>query len=309
MNTDMGLATTCFSGTPNPAFQSQKSKQPPQGAVSFYGVLELFATLLAITTFRHEMYRDEAQAWWIARNSRTILDVIQHLHYEGHPALWYLLIYVPSHFSRSMVWIQIINFIFAIAFSWLVLSEHRINFTLRVLILFSSPVFFAMGVVARSYMLSTVLLVAASRWLIGERPRHWLSMGMLALAINSHFLAIPIALNIFVWMYWITPDRSWKAAVQRFTEWRFWFSSLIIGLSLIICYFTVRPASDIYNPHFERSGVSYPEYLILGIGRIWQYLFPIRLDMFSAGLRELLAPSHRPSLLATGITIGLWLVV
>ena len=66
-------------------------------------------------------------------------------------------------------------------------------------------VFFYTGVFARSYMLAAVLLVGAARCLLAGRPRHWLAMGLLALAINAHFFAIPVAAGIFVWFYWLAP--------------------------------------------------------------------------------------------------------
>ena len=73
------------------------------------GTLALFAGLLALVTIRHEMFGDEAQAWLIARDSRNLLELAQHLRYEGHPALWYVLLYLPAHLSVSLAWIQALN--------------------------------------------------------------------------------------------------------------------------------------------------------------------------------------------------------
>ena len=71
-----------------------------------YGLLGLFAILLALVTSRHAMFGDEAQAWLIARDSGNLLELAHHLRYEGHPALWYLLIYLPAHLSASLVWMS-----------------------------------------------------------------------------------------------------------------------------------------------------------------------------------------------------------
>src|SRR4051812_45032534 len=65
----------------------------PRGLVA-YGFLGLFAALLAVMKFKHEMYLDEGQAWLIARNSSGLFDLVGHLHYEGHPALWYLMLFL-----------------------------------------------------------------------------------------------------------------------------------------------------------------------------------------------------------------------
>ena len=283
--------------------------KPVRDLAGRYKTLGVFAALLAITTLRHEMWLDETQAWVIVRDSRNFLDVLHQLHYEGHAGLWYLLIFFPAHLFRSMVWMQGINYVLAVSMAWLVLREERMDSTLRVLVLFSFPVFFAMGSVSRDYVLSDILLLAASRCLRLEQPRHWLAMGLLALAINSHFLAIPIALSIFVWMYWLYPEQSWSVIKGKLKQWQFWLSLAILASALMACYFTLRPASDLYTPHYQHAGVTRFGYLILGIGRVWHYFFPIPLNMLPETVQELLVPWEHPSWLAMCLTICLWLLV
>ena len=273
-----------------------------------YTFLGLFAILLAFVTTRHEMYVDEGQAWLIARDSQNLLEVFQHLRYEGHPALWYLLLYLPAHLSAGIVWMQAINYALSVAMAWLVLSERRVPLAMRVMSVFGVSVFFYTGVLARSYMLSAVLLVGAARCLLADRPRHWLAMGLLALAINAHFFAIPAAAGIFVWFYLLAPVHGRGSAVARLGERRFWMSAAIIGAALLLCYFTVRPAPDLYTPHYERAGLRLIDYLVLGIGRVWCYFVPFPLGILSVAHRELIAPWEHPSLLAAALTIILWLL-
>src|SRR6266567_5945905 len=79
-----------------------------------HGFLALFAVLLAAVTCKHEIYLDEAQAWLIARDSRSLVDLFHQLHYESHPAFWYLLLYIPAHLSAQIVWMQCINYTLAV---------------------------------------------------------------------------------------------------------------------------------------------------------------------------------------------------
>lgn len=289
--------------------QSPGLRNSQKATAAFYSVLGVFAVLLALATFKHEMHMDEVLAWLIARHSHGVLDLLRHLRYEGHPALWYLLIYPLSRFSDQVAWIKVPNYLFTIAMGWLILSERRIEFTIRVLILFSVPVFFEMGVVARNYVLAGALLIAASRCLLRDRPRHWLAMVCLALAINSHFLAIPVAAGIFVWLYWLAPAPSWRAAAGKLTQSRFWISCALLSAALIACYFTLRPAADAYVQEYQYPGVTGLGYLTIGIGKLWDQYLPVPLGMFSASTQELLAPLRRPSMLALSLTIALWLLV
>ena len=171
----------------------------PRGRVAAYGVLGLFAILLALVKSKHEMYLDEGQAWLIARDSNGFLDMVSHLHYEGHPALWYSLLYLPAHiFPHSMIFMQYLHYAISLATAWLILSERKLPMVLRVLLVFGITLFFSMGVLARSYMLASLLLIGAARYLNCECPRHWLGIALLGLAINTHFFAIPVAASIMI---------------------------------------------------------------------------------------------------------------
>lgn len=276
--------------------------------VAVYVSWGLFAILLAVVTCKHKIYLDEAQAWLIARDSRNLIELFQHLHYEGHPALWYLLIFLPAHLSSHMAWIQAINYVLAVAMAWLVLSERRLPMGIRVLTVFSVFLFFYMGAVARSYMLAGILLVAAARCLQAERPRHWLAITLLALAMNAHFLAIPVAAAIFVWLYWLSPVPAWNSAAEKLKERRFWLSAAILATALAACYFTLRPAPDLDTPQYQVPGATAFGNLAIAIGSVWTYFVPFPLDGFSASNLELLAPQTHPSLIAALLTMGLWLL-
>ena len=46
-----------------------------------------------MSVLRHEMWRDEIQAWSIVIGSRSVGDLLHGaLRYEGHPPLWYLVL-------------------------------------------------------------------------------------------------------------------------------------------------------------------------------------------------------------------------
>jgi hypothetical protein len=273
------------------------------------GALTLFAGLLALVTVRHEMFGDEAQAWLIARDSRNLLELAQHLRYEGHPALWYLLLYLPAHLSAPLAWMHVLNYALSVTMAWLVLRERRLPIATRVLSIFGVFVFFHMGVPARSYMLAAVLLVGAARCLLADRPRHWLAMVLLALAINTHFLAIPAAAGIFVWLYWLDPVPGRRVAIERLRERQFWISAAILGAALAVCYLTLRPAPDGATPDYDIVGASWLDYLMIGTGRLWSYFVPFIPEMLRGSLREKFIPELHPSTVAAALSVGLWLLV
>ena len=87
-----------------------------------WSVLGLYGLLLGVFASRHSCGFDEIQAWLIARDSNSLASLFHHLRYEGHPALWYLFLYIPAHVSWNPVSMQAINYVFAVAWAWLILS-------------------------------------------------------------------------------------------------------------------------------------------------------------------------------------------
>lgn len=283
---------------------AQTNDHSPRERIHVFGILTLFAAVLAFVTSKHEMYLDEVQPWLFVRNAHSLLPVIQHLRYEAHPALWFVVLYGASIFSASVFTMQCVNFLFAVTMAWLILSVRTLPMIIRVLLVCGVSVFFTTGVVARDYMLAGMLLVAAARCLLAKPQRHWLGMVLLGLAVNSHFLAIPVAASIFLSLYWLAPEIKKDAALAKLKESRLWISVSLMAIAIIACYFTVRPAKDIAT-HLEVPGASLFQYLVLGIGRIWHYYLPLTIDTGASIQNSSLA---FPAFVDVFITLVFWLI-
>ena len=68
------------------------------------------------------MWRDELQAFMLAAASQTPLDLFAKLKYgaEGHPGLWYLLLWLVTRFTTDPIWMQASQLLIAIAI-WLLI--------------------------------------------------------------------------------------------------------------------------------------------------------------------------------------------
>lgn len=51
----------------------------------------IYAIITLVIIMYHENWRDEAQSWLIAREL-GLIDIFKQMKYEGHPALWYLIL-------------------------------------------------------------------------------------------------------------------------------------------------------------------------------------------------------------------------
>lgn len=235
--------------------------------------LGVYAVLLALVTSRYSMGLDEMRAWLIARDSNSLAALFHYLRYEAHPALWYLILYIPAHISWNPISMQVINYLFAVAEAWLILSARKLHWLFRLLVIFSFYGFYRYGVFPRNYMLATLLLTAAVRCFLGERQHRILGILCLVLAINVHFFAIPIVIVLALQMLCISKVTSWKDLKDLFWDRECQATSVLLIVSVLVAYFTMRPPADVQWPYPEEHRS--PMYYYLSAGSYaWQGLIP-----------------------------------
>jgi hypothetical protein len=81
-------------------------------------IVAAYLPLAIFALVHHEMWRDELHCWLVARDSVTPWDVVRNRAYDGHPPLWYLLLWVlekTTHDPRSM---QVAHVAIATAAVW-----------------------------------------------------------------------------------------------------------------------------------------------------------------------------------------------
>ena len=128
----------------------------------------LFAVVCAVNlifVFYHECWRDEAQAWLIARDN-SLGSLFSVTSYEGHPCLWFLILMPFARAGLPYVSMRLISFAFIAAAIWLIIYKLHFSMAMKA-ILSLSPMGLAFFVTpARSYCLCallTVLLIFAYR--------------------------------------------------------------------------------------------------------------------------------------------------
>src|SRR4051812_5236911 len=68
-----------------------------------------FFIVLLFGILRHELWRDEAQAWLIGRDNSSLAGVFHQLASEGHPILWYACLWVLARITRNPVAMQLFH--------------------------------------------------------------------------------------------------------------------------------------------------------------------------------------------------------
>lgn len=115
------------------------------------GACALLFAVNAARLFRHALWRDEVQAWVIAHVTATPWGLFHNLRYEGHPGLWYLLLWIASRFTTDPAAMQFVQFAIAAGFWYLVYRYAPFSAIEKLLLLLSYFLFWEYFVLSREY--------------------------------------------------------------------------------------------------------------------------------------------------------------
>jgi len=133
----------------------------------------LFVVLNLIGVYFHECWRDEVQSLLIAKVATGPWDLITHtLRYEGHPALWHLMLRYFTGSGVNPMGMQLLNSLLIICTAAIFWWRFPLNFTLRALFMFNYFFVFEYGILARSYTLGLFLFFFSIAFM--DDPKKWL---------------------------------------------------------------------------------------------------------------------------------------
>jgi hypothetical protein len=205
------------------------------------GLFTAYVLLVGATMHQHAMWRDEMQAWLIARDSPTLAALFQHLRYEGHPALWYLLLMPLTRISRDPVLMQGLQLTIAAVSLAIVLWRAPLTWVERALFPFGYFVLYEYGVKSRSYVLGFLLMVAFCALWRRRRTSPLLIALVLALLANVHLLFMDISISAACALlvdrvqHRGLPAAGWRVDIA---------AGLLLLTGWIVAAVTIRPPPD-----------------------------------------------------------------
>lgn len=159
----------------------------------------LYILLAAWTTFHHEPWRDEAQAWLIARDLPPS-SILAQMRYEGSPALWHLLLHPLAAAGAPYATEAVIHLAIAAGAVGLLLWRAPFPLWFKALLVFSPCFSYEYAVVARNYGLTALLLFGiAATW----RARHgnpFIPALLVALLANTNAHSLAMAAALAAWL-------------------------------------------------------------------------------------------------------------
>ena len=214
------------------------------------GLTCLFLAIGAFTASHHEMWRDEIQAWLLARDSTSIFNLFANLKYEGHPGLWHFCLMPLSRISHSPVMMQMFHLLITGATVYLFVRYAPFNWFQKFLFCFGYFVLYEYAIVARNYALG-MLLITVFCVLFKERYKRfiWIGCVLFLLAHTSvHALIVTIAIGGALCCEYVFGSRFFQplnreiAAVEDKRP--IWIGFALIGIGITTAVLQLNPPSD-----------------------------------------------------------------
>lgn len=204
-----------------------------------------FVLFVEWTAGQHEMWRDEIQAWLLARDSTGPIDLHRHLKYEGHPGLWHLLLLPVTRLSWSPVGMQILHLAIAAGAVFLFTRYAPFHPAARLLFAFGYFPSYEYAVICRNYGVGMLLLFAFAA-LFQHRFKyfHWLGLALLLACHTSvHALIVVIALAFGLTLEALIRRREIAEAAPLERR-RVWIGFALIGFGVLTAVLQLKPPPD-----------------------------------------------------------------
>lgn len=203
-------------------------------------IVFIFVVFLAVfINVRHEIWRDEAQAFLITRDCQNLSDFLYVMHHEGTPYLWHIILLPFAKLGFSIVTEKAITLIFSIASMYLVIYKSSFNYVHKILIILGYYFLYEYTAISRSYCLSLffILLLAQLYKYRFEKSKLYLLIIFIFCNSNIHSTII----GFFIFLSFIYE----LIKIGKLTEKK--YELIICTFGFILIFLEVLPSKDLMN--------------------------------------------------------------
>jgi hypothetical protein len=217
-------------------------------------VTGVFVLLGGLVMSHHELWRDEVQAWLLARDSASVPELLANMKYEGHPALWHVLLLPLTRMFATPVAMQVLHLLLATATVYLFARWAPFSRRQKGLFCFGYFPFYEYAVISRNYGLCLLLLTVFG-CLYPHRRTHFPLVAVgLALLCHAHVLGIILAVAL---LGALVAERFLPAVAGSpppAAKLPFYFGCALVTLGVLTAFLQALPPAEAKAP--EVSGES-----------------------------------------------------
>ncbi|ERT09873.1 putative membrane protein [Lyngbya aestuarii BL J] len=137
----------------------------------------------------HEIWRDEFQAWLLARDSASLMELFHNMRSEGHPGLWHLCLYGLSRITQNPLIMQIFHLSVSVVIVSLIVKFSPFSPLQKFLLSFGYYFFYEYTIISRNYNLGVLFIILFCVIYSKSKVKPILLATLLALMANANAFA------------------------------------------------------------------------------------------------------------------------
>jgi len=199
----------------------------------------LFFVVEFILVHFHELWGDEVHSWAIAGSSHSLGDLINNTRYEGHPLLWYLLLFLLEKFTHNIFYMQVLHICIATSTVFVFCFFSPLGLLKNVLFCFGYFFAYEYSIISRNYAIEVVLLFLCAGIYSKHHGKHlWVLSILFFLLFQTNFYAVIIGVPFYCYIIW----NLYKVHSLRFKT--IFISGLIVLSGTLISVFSMKPPTN-----------------------------------------------------------------
>lgn len=237
-------------------------------------VLLVYALIASANIITHEMWRDELQVWFTAVESKSLQELFTNMGYQGHPPLWYLMLYALSRLTRNPAAMQALHLAIAIGSAYTFLRFAPFNRLQRLLFVFGYFPLYEYAAISRNYGIGMFLLFCFCAACGATRKNLFILSLILFLfsMVNAYTFIITICLLAALGFKAATNPDTRAVLIRR--KWTILLCTAIVVLGLAVSGAVMYPKTGC--PWKEKWITTIDtEWLMLTAATVWKGLIPI----------------------------------
>lgn len=205
----------------------------------------------------------------------SFTELMNQLKFEGHPAIWYILLFPFVKLGAPVIVQNILSSLFAFAATYLLLFNSPFRNDLKLVFVASSPILFSYSVIGRSYSLVLLFLIIILTIFKERYGKYFiLYAASLAVLINTELYSAIIAgafiASDIVVILIIKKDFSQLKKILAIC--------VVVALSAALLFITIYPG-QYYSTYLNQTTNSNA---LLLFSKIFYYTFTVAYKLFSS---------------------------
>lgn len=201
-------------------------------------IFAVYLVVAAFTMSHHELWGDELHSWNLAKSSNSFWELMQNRRYEGHPPVWYILLWGITRVTHNPEYMQWVHFCIASLVAYLILFRSPWPLMIRILIPFGYYFLYEYAIISRNYapgLLAGFLLCT----ILQKEFRYRLLVYYLLLFVMSYTHLLALILAGCIHLYFLLSAAESKKKPSFIV-----LHSLLGGIIAASAIYLIKPPAD-----------------------------------------------------------------